>query len=86
MRVHYDKDEDILMIELARKKVDDAYETDQMIVHVTEDREPVLLEIFKASQFLKDLGKVVPKNLQKEVWSKVYSPVPHRIRSPRTRN
>ncbi|OGD94991.1 hypothetical protein A3F02_03690 [Candidatus Curtissbacteria bacterium RIFCSPHIGHO2_12_FULL_38_9b] len=86
MKVHYDKDEDILMIELARKKVDDAYETDQMIVHVTEDREPVLLEIFKASKFLKDLGKVVPQNLQKEVWSKVYSSVPHRIRSPRTRN
>ena len=86
MRVHYDKDEDILTIELVHKKVDDAYETDQMIVHVTEDREPVLLEIFKASQFLKDLGKVVPQNLQKEVWSKVYSPVPHRIRSPRTRD
>ena len=81
MKVHYDKDEDILMIELARKKVDDAYETDQMIVHVTEDREPVLLEIFKASQFLKDLGKVVPQNLQREVWSKVYSPVTHRIRN-----
>ena len=86
MRVHYDKDEDILMIELARKKVDDAYETDQMIVHVTEDREPVLLEIFKASQFLKDLGKVVPQNLQKEVWSKVYSPISHEIKLPRTRN
>ena len=86
MKVHYDKDEDILMIELARKKVDDAYETDQMIVHVTEDREPVLLEIFKASQFLKDLGKVVPQNLQREIWSKVYAAVPHRIRSPRARN
>ena len=86
MRVNYDKDEDILMLELARKKVDGVYETDQMIVHVTEDREPVLLEIFRASQFLKDLGKVVPQNLQREVWSKVYSPVPHRIRSPRTRN
>lgn len=77
MRVHYDKDEDILMIELARKKVDDAYETDQMIVHVTENREPVLLEIFKASQFLKDLGRVVPKNLQKEVWGAVFSATPH---------
>ena len=86
MKVHYDKDEDILMIELARKKVDDAYETDQMIVHVTEDREPVLLEIFKASKFLKDLGKVVPQNLQKEVWNKVYSPISHEIKLPRTRN
>ena len=86
MKLHYDKDEDILMIELARKKVDDAYETDQMIVHVTEDREPVLLEIFKASKFLKDLGKVVPRNLQREVWTKVYSPVTHQIRLPRTRN
>ena len=86
MRVHYDKDEDILMIELARKKVDDSYETDQMIVHVTEDREPVLLEIFKASKFLKDLGKVVPQNLQREVWNKVYSPVPHQIKLNRARN
>lgn len=60
MKVHYDKDEDILMVELAHKKIDDAYETDQMIVHVTEDREPVLLEIFKASKFLKDLSRVVP--------------------------
>jgi len=31
----------------------------------------VLLEIFKASKFLKDLGKVVPKNLQKEIWGAV---------------
>jgi uncharacterized protein YuzE len=71
MKVHYDKDEDILMIELAHKKIDDSYETDQMIVHVTEDREPVLLEIFKASKFLKDLGRVVPRNLQKQVWGAV---------------
>lgn len=82
MRVHYDKDEDILMIELARKKIDDAYETEQMIVHVTEDREPVLLEIFKASKFLRDLGKVVPRNLQKEVWGAISSSaaIAHRIK------
>lgn len=71
MRVHYDKDEDILMLEFVHKKIDDAYETDQMIVHVTEDREPVLLEIFKASKFLKDLGRVIPRNLQKQVWGAV---------------
>lgn len=84
MRVHYDEDEDILMIELARKKIDDAYETDQMIVHVTEHREPVLLEIFKASKFLKDLGKTIPRNIQRQVWKQVFAvSVPHRIKLTR---
>lgn len=81
MKVQYNKEDDILMIELVRKKVDDAYETENMIVHVAEDREPVLLEIFKASKFLKDLGKAVPKNIQKELWSQTNSPsIAHQIK------
>lgn len=64
MKVHYDKDEDILMLVLSNKKIDDSYETEEgNIVSVAENREPVMIDIFKASKFLKNLSKVVPKKL-----------------------
>lgn len=61
MRVRYDKTEDILMIEIAKKKIDDSYESENMIVHVAKNREPVLLEIFKASEFFRNVGRSLPK-------------------------
>lgn len=63
MKVHYNQDEDVLMIELNNKKIDDAYEVENMIVHVSESREPVLLEIFKGSQLLKDTIIKLPKKV-----------------------
>lgn len=70
MKVHYDKNEDILMLVLSNKKVDDSYETEEgNIVSVSKDREPVMIDIFKASKFLKDLGNAIPKNMQKQFWS-----------------
>ena len=82
MKVHYDKDEDILMLVLSDKKVDDSYETKEgNIVSVTEDREPVMIDIFKASKFLRDLGEVIPKNIQRELWSdQSFAAVLHRIK------
>lgn len=83
MKVHYDKDEDILMLVLSNKKIDDSYETENgNIVSVAKDREPVMIDIFQASKFLEDLGKVVPKNVQKQVWPKTESSaaVLHRIK------
>lgn len=69
MKVHYNKEDDILMIELVNKKIDDAYETVNMIVHVSTNREPVLLEIFKAKEFLKDINKTLPKSLKQSIFS-----------------
>lgn len=81
MKVHYDSDEDILMIIFTNKKIDDSYETKEgNIVSVTEDREPVMIDIFKASKFLKDLGKIVPGKIQKEVWMQPPGVVAHQIR------
>lgn len=80
-RISYSEDVDILMIQLSNKKVDDSYETDDMIVSITEEGEPVLLEIFNGSRFLKDLGKAIPRNLQKQLWSsKSFVAVSHKIR------
>ena len=46
MKLHYNRDDDTLMIQLSKKLVDDAFETENMIVHISEKGEPVLLEIF----------------------------------------
>jgi len=69
MKVHYDKDEDILMIELARKKIDDTIETEHSLVSVTEKGEPVLLEIFDASKFFAEQGKVLPKEIKQKFFA-----------------
>ncbi len=81
MKAHYDKDEDILMLTLSNKKIDDSYETDTGIVEVAKDGEPVILTIFKASSLLKNLGKVIPKNIQRKFWfNEPAIAISHRIR------
>ena len=57
------------MIQLAKKKVDDAYETENMIVHVDQDKEPVLLEIFEATKLLKGLNRTLPSKLKGSIFS-----------------
>lgn len=81
MKAHYDKDEDILMLTLSNKKIDDSYETDNGIVEVAKDGEPVLLTIFKASELLKDLGRAIPKNIQRKFgFSEPAVSIPHRVK------
>lgn len=80
-RIKYSEDVDILTIQLSDKKVDDSYDTEYGIISVAEDGEPILLEIFNASRFLKDLNKAIPKNIQKQLWSVPSSvAIPHRIK------
>lgn len=67
MKVSYDKESGILMLQLANKKIDDAYETENMVVHTSEDGEVVLLDIFNASRLIKDINKSLPKKLRDEV-------------------
>lgn len=69
MKVRYDKEEDILMIELIHKKIDDAFETENMIVHVDKEREPVLLEIFNARQFFKKEAKTLPAEIKQKFFA-----------------
>lgn len=69
MRVHYDKDEDILMIELTRKKIDDTIETEHSLVSITEKGEPVLLEIFNASKFFAAESRVLPQEIKQKFFA-----------------
>ena len=69
MKVRYDKKENILMIELVNKKIDDAYETENMIVHVDKNKRPVLLEIFDAHQFFKEESKTLPLEIKQKFFA-----------------
>lgn len=66
--ISYSDDVDILMIQLSHKKIDDSYELENgTIVSVDKDGEPVLLEIFKGKQYLKQLGKSLPIKIAQEI-------------------
>ena len=59
MKMRYDHEDDILMIWLAEgKQVDHADHVGQSILHVTENGEPVLLEVLNAREFVVDLVKI----------------------------
>lgn len=51
-KIKYDKETDILIIELSEKPIDYAEEEGQMIIHFTKDEEPVLLEVLDAKEFI----------------------------------
>ena len=69
MKVHYDKDEDILMIELVRKNIDDTYETEHSLVSVDKKGEPVLVEIFEAKKFFLEESRVLPKEIKQKFFA-----------------
>lgn len=66
-KITYGEDVDILMIQLSDKKVDDSYDTDQMIVQVDKNGVPVILEIFHGREFLKGLNKALPKRIREDI-------------------
>jgi len=51
-KIKYSKDVDVLLIEISDKPIDHAEEEGQIIVHFTENDEPVLLEILNAKEFM----------------------------------
>lgn len=62
MRVRYDREMDIAMIELSFKKIDHAQESSNIIIHFSKDDEPVLLEILDASKFITDVTRATIKS------------------------
>ena len=52
MKISYDREQDIMMLELSNQKIDHAEQTGQIIAHFTKKDKPVLLEILDASNFL----------------------------------
>jgi hypothetical protein len=58
MRVRYDREDDVLTLQLADGIVDHAEEVDGVIVHFAEDDRPLLLEMLDASGLLAQLNRI----------------------------
>jgi uncharacterized protein YuzE len=65
MKIKYDRDADVLTMELSDKSIDHAEEAGPMIIHLTDDNKPVLIEILDASEFLANLTKISIKSPSK---------------------
>jgi len=63
MKVTYSQDADVLMIVMSKKKLDDSYQKENMIVQVASDGEPVIIEILNASKFLQQAVTQLPKKV-----------------------
>jgi uncharacterized protein YuzE len=62
MKIKYDRDADVLTMELSDKSIDHAEEAGPMIIHLTDDNKPVLIEILDASEFLANLTRISIKS------------------------
>jgi len=58
MKVSYNRESDVLMIQVSEAKVDYAEEMGPIIVHFTKDGKPVLLEILDASEVISEVAKI----------------------------
>lgn len=67
MKLKYNKQDDVLLIELNNKPIDYAEQSGDLIVHFSSKKEAVLLEILDASQFLKKVTKTLPMKLQQNI-------------------
>lgn len=64
MKVKYYKKDDIMVLKLSDKPIDYAEESNWVIVHYDENKEPVRIEILEASRFLKEESRVLPRDIK----------------------
>jgi len=69
MKIKYNKEDDVLMIELNKKPIDYAEQSGDIIVHFSPKREAVLLEILDASKFLQEQSKALPRELKQVMFA-----------------
>lgn len=79
-KISYSEDVDILMIQLSNKKIDDSYDSGDMIVQVDEKGEPVVLEIFNGSKHLKELSKSLSRDVKNRFLGEYNVTIPHQIK------
>ncbi len=63
MKFKYNKEDDVLLIELNDKKIDYAEQTGNFIVHFSPDRQATVIEILDATVFLKQAVREFPKKV-----------------------
>jgi len=57
MKLRYNREEDILLLEVSDESVDYAEEMGPLIVHFSKNGKPVILEILDASDFIATAAK-----------------------------
>ena len=80
MKAKYYEDADLLSLRITNTPYKYARQTGDIIVHYSDNKEPVLIEIVNAAKFLKDTAKMLPKKIQGEFFSETSASVAHRIR------
>ena len=71
MKAKYDAEADLLSLKISEEPYKYARQTGDVIVHYSQKKEPVLIEIVNALKFLTNTTKSLPKKLQKQVWVSV---------------
>lgn len=69
MKIKYYKEDDLLVIELSKKAFKDAEMEGDFVVHYTDKKEPVLIEVLNASKFLKATSKAIPKSTKQQIFA-----------------
>ena len=67
IKYRYDKEDDVLMVFLGKGQIDDAQQSGNIISHLSEKGELLLLEILDASKFLKETSRVFPQKVRQQV-------------------
>lgn len=80
MKFKYNKEDDVLMIELSKEPIDYAEQNGDLIVHFSPKREAVLLEILDATKWLKNMGRSIPEKIKQELWPERSISVAHTIK------
>ncbi len=80
MKAKYYEDADLLSLKISNTPYKYARQDGDVIVHYSDKKEPVLIEIVNAAKFLKDAAKQLPKKVIGEFFSETSTSVAHRIR------
>ena len=67
MKIKYNREDDVLLIEISNEKIDYAEEAGNMIIHFSKDGRPVLIEILDASEFLTEIMKASMKGMEVQI-------------------
>lgn len=60
MKARYYPEDDLLVLRFSEKIYDYAEKIGSFIIHYTKDKEPIMLEILKASQFIRETTEALP--------------------------
>lgn len=69
MKVKYDKKDDVISVWFSDKPVDYAEQSKSMIMHFSKDNKPVLMEVLRATEFLRLTSNKLPIEVRKQVFA-----------------